>query len=259
MRALKKKYKLPSFYEEDIRVELIHRRKIIRFVTFYLYAPKGTKETGVMRTDIRDPLRRIRKRFGFAWLFMQKQKLKYYYRLYLEKYFKKIIKFLRRKHSHGKSLAYNFLSQIESRIDILFFKSNFISSPAFSRQLILKGLVRLNNNIIIKKISYLLKYFDIFSPVLKIHRKLKKAIIRRIRKRLFFHKYPLYLEVNFKILHALFFTVTQKIKVFFPYKRKQRELYKRGYSRWGNRYRRRKVNTPFSPTYANYYFLQRWS
>jgi len=258
MRGLTKKYKLPSFYEEDIRVELIHRRKIIRFVTFYLYSPKGTKETGVMRTDIVDPLRRVRKRYGFSWLFMQKQKLKYYYRLYLERYFKKIIKKLRRKHWQRCSLAFKFLAAVESRLDLLFFKSNFLNTPTSSRKFIRKGLVQLNNKRI-KKISYQLKYFDIFYPIFKAQKRLKRLIIRRIRRNLFFHKYPLYLETNYKILHSLFLTITQKARVFLPFKRKQREFRKRFLSRWGNPYKKRVINTPFSSVYVKHYFIQRWS
>lgn len=256
MRGLKYKFKLPAFYEEDVRVELIHRRKVTRFVTWYLYLPKGTKETGTMRTDIKDPLRKVPRRIGFAWLFMQKQKLKYFYRFYVEKYFYKVVKKLRRKHKRSMSLSFMFLGYVESRLDLLFYRSNYAQSLVTARNYISHGLVNIFHTNV-KKIGHHVKYFEVFYPKAELHGKIKKRIRQRIYKKLFFHKYPLYMEVSYKILHTLFLTIKHTSKVFFPFKRRQRELFRRGISRWGNPYKRRVVNSRYSSVYDYGYYINR--
>jgi len=113
------------------------------------------------------------------------------------------------------------------------------------------------NKKIIKKSSRFIKYFEVFFPLYKTQKKLKKGIIRRIFKKLFFHKYPLYLEVNYKILHSLFFTIKNGTHIFLPFKRKQKELFKKKFSYYGNPYRKRVVNTPVSATYGQHYYIER--
>lgn len=71
---------------KTFEVELIHRRKKIHFVSFYLYSPKGTRETGTMRTDNYRSLKKITGNVKDLHGYLCKNKnLSNYYKLYLEK------------------------------------------------------------------------------------------------------------------------------------------------------------------------------
>ncbi len=89
---------------------------------------------------------------------MAKQKLKFYYANLTESKLRKIYK---RALAYKCDVSYNFLRLIESRLDVLVFRSNLCSSFMASRQLISHGHV-LVNGVKVNVCSYLCKRGDVF-------------------------------------------------------------------------------------------------
>jgi small subunit ribosomal protein S4 len=97
----------------------------------------------------------------------------------------------------------NFMLMLETRLDIILYRSGFVNSIFEARQLINHGKFLVNGSVI-NKSSYLLKNGEILSIAPEYEQTLRQALVKRIySKSLIFTSIP-YLEINYKTLKIMF-------------------------------------------------------
>lgn len=96
----------------------------------------------------------------------------------------------------------HFLTLLESRIDSLLIRLNWVYSKHQIRQL-LRQKWFLVNGARIMYTNYLLSGFQCLSVRSRYKKQIFEKMFHRIRKRLFFHRTPYYLEVNFRTLTCI--------------------------------------------------------
>lgn len=140
-------------------------------------------------------IRRPRTLYGqFLW---KRFKVQFFYNL-SKKDLKKYCNLSYRKRGNVLSI---FILYLESRLDLILFRSNISNSVKESSQLILHKNVLVNDKIITKR-NYRVKMNDIIS--FKNTMFIKKNILKKFSKFNIFFSVPSYLEVNYKTLNIMF-------------------------------------------------------
>lgn len=99
-----------------------------------------------------------------------------------------------------------FLLALESRLDVMIYRLHFVDSIGQARQLISHGNIIVNGKIVNQK-NYQLKALDIVSSVIEKRNFFLRNILQRLLPFKFkeiLYYYPVYYEVNFRILSATF-------------------------------------------------------
>ena len=104
------------------------------------------------------------------------------------------------KNKKIKKLTYGGI--VESRIDVLLVRANFVDSIFKARQMILnrKAIVGLNRQRVINP-GFTLKIYQPFSLIVGFMKKLRKNLYLRIKKNRIIN-FPSYLYINFRLLYA---------------------------------------------------------
>jgi small subunit ribosomal protein S4 len=143
---------------------------------------------------------------------------------------KKLIK------AHGSVFLnkyHNFLISLESRLDTIIYRLHFVNSIGQARQYINHGKITVNGRIL-NKPSYRLKHNDVVSCVFSLRNFFLSNIIRRLlplRTRELLYYYPLYYEVNYRILSAKVIRPHKRFSdKFIPFfSKKSRDFVKKGF------------------------------
>lgn len=130
---------------------------------------------------------------------------KLFYGSYKKHYFKKIITQILKKHKRIKNCNLNilFLSKIESRLDVVLFRSKFCGSILLARQIIKHKKIKVNNQIVKSK-SFLLKPGDIINVDKCMFLKLKNILKQNKKKNPTWPPTPRHLYINYKTLQIIF-------------------------------------------------------
>lgn len=124
-----------------------------------------------------------------------KQKLRKFYGNITEKHFQRLFK---------KSIQHdNLLGLLESRLDTILFRMNFVSTPFAARQLISHGSILVNGEKVNIK-STLLKPGDCIEVSKKAWPRIFEGLMERFQSEEFIRPVPNYIEVNFSILKGIF-------------------------------------------------------
>jgi ribosomal protein S4 len=107
-----------------------------------------------------------------------------------------------------------FLINLESRLDVAIFRLHFVDTVGQARQLINHGKITVNGQVLNKQ-SYKLARNDIISCVFDLRPFILSNILRRmlpfIRSEYYYY-YPIYYEVNYRILSAKVVHVSKPFK-----------------------------------------------
>ena len=111
-------------------------------------------------------------------------------------------------------LGKSFLSLLESRLDVLLYRSKIFNSIFSARQHILHKGVYIDGALVHKS-NYKVNLFSFVS--IKNSNNLYKKIKEKLKKKKFFGNYPSYLEVNYKLGMILFYRMPSMHEVPFPF------------------------------------------
>lgn len=109
---------------------------------------------------------------------------------------------------------------IETRLEIFVYKSNFLEPGIPARDAIKKGFVFING-VKITEPSYNIRVTDVveFRPTSSIRIKFASRIIKLYNKGLLFKTYNSYSVTNYKIISSILFKMPKsKFKIFYPFK-----------------------------------------
>lgn len=232
----KRKYRLLNFYEEDffgklvlqdplysdiywqgyknLKVNNILVEKIEERVEKRLYFKKhGKKQEFYYRVDIGKPKRKKRRLSIYGLRLKLRQKIRKFasqmnvrqFRMYV----KKSVKF--------NKLYLTFLKLLESRLDFLIYRMNFVSTSSEGRFLINHGNFLVNGNQSVFP-SQQIKNFQIISVINK--DLFYKIIINRIENFKIFINVPKYIEMNYRILSGILICPPKKEYIPYPSKMK---------------------------------------
>jgi ribosomal protein S4 len=208
IRINKKRFLFIRKLKKDLIGFCLLKKKllIIKFFLLFLAKLKRKNIPDFFRIKIIEQPIFSKKRTKFFKFFILRQQFRMFYSFIKIKKLKKIIlKSLKKKDSVNA-----FIYFLESRLDVLLFRLNLVSSIREARQKILHGNILVNNKII-KKASYNLVENDYLS--------FKKNFIIILKKKLYFNiknknnfllKFPNYIEYN---LNSMLFIFT-KINIY---------------------------------------------
>jgi len=208
---MKSSYKLYKRYREDIWAELAKFPKLSAFLALRLVL----FSKGLYRKKKEDFSRNIlfkkTKYSPSGLVFLNKQKLRNFYFNVKEQQMKKIY-LLAQKRKYD--LVDSFIGLLESRLDIIIYRLNFISHIKEAR-LILRNKLIFVNGVSITKCNFQVNPGD------RIH--LSRAYIAEdfvklnLESRNFFVNYPAYFEVSYRLYNAIFLYRPKVKEVFFPF------------------------------------------
>lgn len=208
IRINKKRFLFIRKLKKDLVGFFLLKRKllIIKFFLIHFLKIKKKSIPSFFRIKIIEQPFFSRKRTKFYKFFILRQQFRFFYSFIKINFLKKIIlKSLKKKDSVDAFVYY-----LESRLDVLLFRLNLVSSVREARQKILHGSVLINNKVV-KQSSYNLTEGDYLSFRKDLIISFKKKIFKNIRlKKNLLVKIPNYIEYD---LNNLLFVFT-KINVY---------------------------------------------
>lgn len=206
----KKASKIRAFF-----LEVYKERLKKRFVRSFI--KKKRRYTGYIRSLRR--LLRLNRRFGFfdygsaPKLYDRESKMLSFYGYWLTQYKLftnfynnltiRVLKKLWLKSSTGRVVIFNyFLTLLESRIDSLIIRLNWVKSKHMIRQLLRKKWFLVNDFPIVYT-NYLLSNFECLTVDITKKTEYFNDLLKRIKLKHFFYRPPFFLEVNHKTLSCL--------------------------------------------------------
>jgi ribosomal protein S4 len=172
---LKPRFKFCRRYKSDIWSKIYIRRKRVKFIKLNVRRPRTNISIGnfkgVMPKKTKYIKRRRRSRYGKN--LAKRQRILKFYAALKEYQFKK---YLTQNKKIIKNLFKNTIANIETRLDIMLYRSHLVKSVLMSRFNIIHKKVTVNNKIISMP-GYILKKGDVVSAEspLKLWRKLKRT------------------------------------------------------------------------------------
>jgi small subunit ribosomal protein S4 len=235
-KRIKRKYRLLNFYEEDffgklvlqdplyaanywegyknLKINNILLEKIEERVEKKLYFKKhGKKQEFYYRVDIGKPKRKKRRLSIFGIRLKFRQKICKFAGQISVRQFRMYVK----KSSKFNKLYLTFLRFLESRLDFLIYRMNFVSNSREGRILINHGNFLINGEQSFFP-SQQIKGFQTISVVDKEF--FYQKIIERIVNFNFFINIPAYVEINYRILAGILIFMPKKSQVPYPSKMK---------------------------------------
>lgn len=232
----KRKYQLLNFYEEDffgklvlkdpkyfesywtgyknLKINNILLEKIEERVEKRLYFKKhGRNQEFYYRIDIGKPKRKKRRLSIFGIRLKLRQKIRQFASQMSVRQFRLYIK----KSSRFNKLYLMFLRYLESRLDFLSYRMNFVNSSREGRFLINHGNFLVNGKQVFFP-SQQIKNFEIVSVLDK--NLFYEKIVENILNFNFFINVPLYIEMNYRILSGVLIFVPKQNQIPYPSKMK---------------------------------------
>lgn len=230
----RRKFKLLNFYEEDffgrlvlqdplneetywkgyknLKINNVLFEKIEERVEKRIYYKKhGKKQEFYYRIDIGKPRRPKRRLSIFGIRLKLRQKIRKFASQMNVRQFRNYVK----KSSKFNKLYLTFLKLLETRLDFLTYRLNFVETSAEGRFLINHGHF-IVDGIQLRYPSYQLRNFQIISVLNK------NMFYEGIKNRLFsfkiFINVPLYIEVNYRILSAVCIFLPKSEQIPYPSK-----------------------------------------
>lgn len=129
---------------------------------------------------------------------------------------------LLRKNRKGSFIGRNdkIVRDLETRLEIFMYKTNFLEPGLSSRTSIRKGYVLVNSKVI-KEPSFKVKVCDVveYRPPTSIRAKIIKRIIYMYNKGLLFKLYNSSVVTSYKLLTSILFRIPKfRHKIFYPFK-----------------------------------------
>ena len=232
----KRKYRLLNFYEEDffgklvlqdplysdiywqgyknLKINNILVEKIEERVEKKLYFKKhGKRQEFYYRVDIGKPKRKKRRLSIFGLRLKLRQKVRKFASQMNVRQFRMYIK----KSSKFNKLYLTFLRFLESRLDFLVYRMNFVSTSAEGRFFINHGNFLINGQQCFFP-SQQVKNFQIISVLDKFF--YYNLLLDRILNFKFFINVPKYIEINYRILSGILVYAPNKNQIPYPSKMK---------------------------------------
>jgi len=155
----------------------------------------------------------------------KKKKLKIYTRDYIVKlhnllkfrvYYgdmtiKKFRKYLQKINTRRLDFESKICFLLESRLDILLFRLNFVKTPRESREYIKCGKIKINDNIV-KLLNYQLYINDIITFDKDLSIIFYKNLLLKLEKKKILFNYPRYLEMNYNLMKCMFISYPRNSK-----------------------------------------------
>lgn len=165
----------------------------------------------------------LKKKFVYSKKIKKKKFRKMYNKLYIKNlhtvlkfrlyYGDMTIKRFRRYLQRLNKRRLNFTSKLffllESRLDILLCRLNFVKNPRDARKLLKSNKVVVNG-VIISNINYHVYIHDIIDIKYDLCLKLFMKIIDNLSKKKFIFNYPRYVEMNYKLMRCMFVSYPKK-------------------------------------------------
>ena len=145
-----------------------------------------------------------------------KQSFRFFYCNLQEKSFKRILK---KSVNSPLTTLDRFVSFLQSRLDVVLFRSCFVSSMYNARQLINHGIVQINGKVV-RNPGTVLNQLDIIEMdenLLKHETKIDK-IRNEVKKNFSSRSFPPYLEIDYKTLSIVFLWDPNYKNVYYPIK-----------------------------------------
>jgi len=156
-------------------------------------------------------------RNNFKFYLLTKQKLKLFYGNLADKklniFYKKAFKeFKNQKYEYFVNKNFYFLKNLESRLDSIIYRTQFVQSFRTAQQLISHGKILLNGKKI-KIHSYLVKKGDLIEIDTSLHTLLKKKIkLSEVQ-----YNIPKYLEINYKTFQCIIISDIKYNKILYTF------------------------------------------
>nr|QYC61890.1 ribosomal protein S4 [Stephanopyxis turris] len=225
---LTKKSRYKPFYKKYIRLrknvqsrEKLYNFKKSKWQIFLKLLNKFNRR--LKNPPIYDHNIYFKPRFGFNYTnkykfnLLIKQRICLFYGYLTEKFFKYTVKkslqeLKKKNYMYFENLNSFFIQRLESRIDVILYRSHFVSSVRSARQLISHGQVIVNKKTV-KKNSLKVKKGDLIEIKNQAHDFIRNNII----KNSLWPVYPLYLLINFNIFQILVVTDIKYSKILYHF------------------------------------------
>lgn len=202
IRINKKRFLLIRKLKKDLIGFCFLKKKLLIIKFFLLFTLKLKKKNipSFFRIKIMEQPFFSKKRTKFYKFFILRQQFRVFYSFIKIKNLKKLIlRSLKKKDSVNA-----FVYFLESRVDLVLFRLNLVSSVREARQKILHGNILINNKVV-RKSSYNLKESDCLSFKKDKVVFFKKIFLSNLRsKKIFLVKIPNYLEYDFDNMLFIF-------------------------------------------------------
>lgn len=252
------RYKFMRKYTTDV-FYIMRRKKASRIRSFFLEVYKERLKKRYVRVFVKKKRKykarfrrlkrilRLNRRYGFfeygsapRRYDQESRTLSFYgywlaqYKLFTNFYNNLSIRVLKRlwlKASTGRVVIFNyFLTLLESRIDSLIIRLNWVDSKHIVRQLLRKKVFLVNNYPIVYT-NYIVSNFECLTINTPNKKNLFDSFFQRVKKKYFFYRPPFFLEVNHKTLSCLIIQkFVSRTHVKYPFKFKCESLLYIGYS-----------------------------
>jgi small subunit ribosomal protein S4 len=208
---MKSTYKIYKRYREDIWCDLAKFPTLSAFLSLRLVLfNKGLYKK--KREDFaRNFLFKKKNYTPSALVFLNKQKLKFFYCNMAYKQMKNI--FLKAQKLKYRMVD-SFIGLLESRIDVVLYRANFVNHMKDSVQLLAHKNVFING-VLVSKANYLVVPGDMLS--IRNMNLQNGFLLNFLDKGRLFVNFPSYLEVNYTLFTAIFLYRPQFNEVFFPF------------------------------------------
>lgn len=170
-RTIAYKFKLYSKYKTNIWGHLKLKRKLKKVKWEKTYLKTKISQKYLSKKPKKVYLKRI-----FKYKLEEKQKLRYFYGNIS---FKKLKMFKNISKKKSNNLSLNFIKLLESKLDVVLYRSNLIDNIFVCKYLIKNGCILINNKII-KNNNYFLKKGDIIKFNLTKER--KKQLVNKFKR-----------------------------------------------------------------------------
>lgn len=204
-------YKIYKRYKEDFWNDLVKGFNLNTFLVLKLVL-YNKRLYRTKKEDLRYNFLFAKKKYTQRGLvFLNKQKLRYFYFNINLSQFKKYFLYAQKQRFN---LIDNFFGILESRIDVILYRLNFVSKMFESKHLLLNKKVFINNQNVTKP-SFLVKPGD----QIYVNDNTFKTKLLNIFKEPNFMVVacPKYLEVNYKIFNIIFLYRPSVEEIFFPF------------------------------------------
>lgn len=100
---------------------------------------------------------------------------------------------------------------LESRLDILLFRLNFVKTPREAREYIQCNKIRINNKIV-NNLNHQLYIYDVITFEIKTSIHFYNELLNKLKKKKILFNYPKYLEMNHKLMKCMFISYPKNNK-----------------------------------------------
>lgn len=163
--------------------------------------------------------------FNYSRIMQKKKKMKVYTRDYIVKlhnllkfrvYYgdmtiKKFRKYLQKVNTRRLDFESKLCFLLESRLDILLFRLNFVKTPREAREYIKSKKVKINDKTI-NSLNYQLYINDIITFDKNLSINFYENLLNNLEKKKVLFNYPRYLEINYDLMKCLFISYPKNSK-----------------------------------------------